>query len=219
MAQVFSPKTNYAAKAGLLILVVLVGGLLGFLDLIHRSSYVRYTKIAREQPVPFSHQHHTNLGIDCRYCHTSVETSNFANIPPTKTCMSCHSQIWTEAPMLEPVRESWNEKTSLEWTRVHDLPDFVYFNHSAHVTAGIGCVTCHGRVDKMPLVWKEQPLFMKWCLDCHRDPAEFVRPRSEVFNMDFDSKSLSRSEREELLLNHGVDHSDHRLTNCSICHR
>ena len=132
----------------------------------------------REQPIPFSHAHHVGgLGIDCRYCHTSVETSSFAGIPPTKTCMNCHSQIWSTSPTLEPVRESFRTGVSIQWTRVNDLPDYVYFNHSIHVNKGIGCESCHGRVDRMPLTWQENSLQMDWCLDCHRDPGKHIRPR------------------------------------------
>ena len=133
----------------------------------------RHAPRAAEQPVPFSHAHHVGgLGIDCRYCHTTVETSSFANIPPTKTCMNCHSQIWSTSPTLEPVRASFRTGESIRWTRVYDLPDFVYFNHSIHVNKGVGCESCHGRVDQMPLTWQENSLQMEWCLDCHRNPRE-----------------------------------------------
>jgi len=218
-AQVFSPIHNMLARLSLILVIGGVVGVLGFLDLYHRSPYVRYTNVSATQPVPFSHKHHANLGIDCRYCHTSVEDSSFANIPPTKTCMNCHNVMWNEAPMLEPIRDSWANKEPLEWNRVHDLPDFVYFDHSIHVNKGIGCSTCHGEVDKMPLIRKEHALFMKWCLDCHRDPANFIRPREEITNMDFDPHSLSREDREELVAKYHVDTKAHRLTNCSICHR
>lgn len=218
-SQLFTSKHNTLARLTLLIFVLGGAGFLGFLDILHRSPYVRYTKVRREQPVPFSHKHHSNLGIDCRYCHTSVEVSGFANVPPTQTCMNCHNIMWNESPMLEPVRESWASGESLEWTRVHDLPDFVYFNHSIHVNKGIGCATCHGRVDQMPLMWREKPLYMKWCLECHRDPAENVRPKDKIFDMAFDPASLSREEREKLVVEYGIDHANNRLTNCWICHR
>ncbi len=224
-SQLFTSKDNTLARLSLLVLVLGPAVFLGLMDAIHRSPYVRYTKVRREQPVPFSHKHHSNLGIDCRYCHTSVEVSGFANIPPTQTCMNCHNVMWNEAPMLEPVRASWESRNngtdgeSLEWTRVHDLPDFVYFNHSIHVNKGIGCATCHGRVDQMPLMWKEKPLYMKWCLECHRDPAANVRPQDKIFDMAFDPASLSREEREKLVEEYGIDHQNNRLTNCWICHR
>src|SRR5205085_7525161 len=134
-----------------------------------RSDYVTGVDEHVEQPVQFSHQHHVaGLGIDCRYCHTSAETSHFAGVPPTRTCMNCHSQIWVNSPMLEPVRESFRTDKSIEWIKVHDLPDFVYFNHSIHVNKGVGCVSCHGRVDYMNLTWQENSLQMEWCLNCHR---------------------------------------------------
>lgn len=219
MAQVFTPIHNMYAKLSLIGLIVGVVGFFSVMDLIHRSSYVRYTKIPRSQPVPFSHRHHASMGIDCRYCHTTVENGSFANVPPTKTCMNCHKQIWAEAPMLEPVRESWKNKESIEWVRVHDLPDFVYFNHAIHVNKGVGCSTCHGQVDDMPLMHREHPLFMAWCLECHRDPAENVRPKDKIFDMAYKVKSLSREEREALVEDYAIDHADNRLTNCSICHR
>ena len=127
----------------------------------------------------------TRLGIDCRYCHTSVETEGFAGMPPTHTCMTCHSQIWSDSPMLEPVRASLRERKPLAWTRVHDLPDFVYFHHGIHVQKGVACVSCHGRVDQMPLTWKEEPMTMEWCLNCHRHPERHLRPKEEVFLMDW----------------------------------
>ena len=217
--QIFTPAHNTIAKYGLIGVVVLVSVLLCTLDLLHRSPYVRYTGVPRTQPVPFSHKHHTNLGIDCRYCHTTVEDSAFANIPPTKTCMNCHNLMWNEAPMLEPVRESWKTKESLEWVRVHDLPDFVYFDHSIHVNKGIGCATCHGRVDEMPITWREKPLFMKWCLECHRDPAQFVRPKDQITVMDYEFPANQEELGAQLVKEYGIEHENYRLTNCSICHR
>jgi hypothetical protein len=136
--------------------------------------------------VQFSHEHHVaGLGIDCRYCHTSVEHTNYAGMPSTKTCMTCHSQIWTNAELLKPVRDSFREDKPIRWTRVHDLPDYVQFNHSIHVQKGIGCVSCHGRVDQMPLMWKTQSLYMEWCLSCHREPEKHVRPRDKVFDLNW----------------------------------
>lgn len=219
--QVFSPIHNLIARVAIVGAVLVGGGGLVLMDALSRSPIYYYTKTPRPQPVPFSHKHHVALGIDCRYCHTSVEHSSFANIPPSKTCMNCHNAMWNEAPMLEPVRNSFLNNEALEWTRVNDLPDFVYFNHSIHVNKGIGCATCHGRVDQMPLTWKEKPLFMKWCLDCHRDPAQFVRPKDKVFDMAFDPKSISREAREELVEEYGIERGfdNTRLTNCTICHR
>src|SRR5438477_8131254 len=178
MAQTFHRSANTLARAsllGALFLAVAAGAVLAELQ---RSPYVTRQGEARVQDPPFSHQHHVGvLGLDCRYCHTTVEQSNFANIPPTRTCMNCHAQIWTNAPMLEPVRASFRSGESLHWWRVHDLPDFVYFDHSIHVNKGIGCYSCHGPVDKMPLMLQQNSLQMEWCLDCHRAPEKYIRPR------------------------------------------
>ena len=149
-----------------------------------------------QQPVPFSHKHHvSDDGIDCRYCHTSVEKSSFAGLPPTETCMTCHSQIWTDSPMLAPVRASFATNTPLKWNRVHDLPGYVYFNHSIHVAKGIGCSTCHGRVDQMPLTRKTETLYMKWCLDCHRNPQKYIRPRDKIYDMAWQPARRSAGRR------------------------
>src|SRR5205814_5954541 len=186
MAQVFYRSTTSISRFTIFgtLFVLLFLGWVG--EMVQRSPYVNYMGVAQAQPVPFSHQHHVGgLGIDCRYCHTSVENSSFAGIPPTKTCMNCHSQIWTNAPILEPVRASFRNETPLNWIRVNDLPDFVYFNHQIHINKGVGCATCHGRVDKMPLMFKANTLYMNWCLECHRAPEKYVRPREEVFNMAY----------------------------------
>src|ERR1700729_619940 len=186
MPQIFHRSTNTMSRVTIFGAVFVVAALLWVAMEVQRSSYVTYAGVRKPQPVPFSHQHHvTGLGIDCRYCHTSVEESSFAGIPPTKTCMNCHSEIFSQSPYLEPVRESFRSDRSIEWTRVHDLPDFVYFNHSIHVNKGVGCTTCHGQVDRMPLMWQEKSLQMEWCLDCHRNPEMYVRPRSAVFSVDY----------------------------------
>jgi len=184
MPQIFHRSTNTIS------LVTIYGsvfalGLAGWATMTFvRSSYATNVGIAREQPVPFSHQHHvTELGIDCRYCHTSVEDSSFAGIPPTKTCMNCHSQIWTGSEMLAPVRDSYKNGKAITWNRVHKVGDFCYFNHSIHVKKGIGCASCHGRVDNMPLVRQEKSLLMEWCIDCHRAPEQHVRPRDQIYNL------------------------------------
>src|SRR6478672_2577736 len=190
MAQIFHPSTNTISRVtifgGLILLIAVVTGL----ATINESPYITEVGVARSQPVPFSHKHHVgDDGIDCRYCHTSVEQSRFAGIPPTKTCMNCHSQIFSNSPFLEPVRTSFNSNTPLRWTRVHDLPDFVYFDHSIHVNKGVGCTTCHGPVDRMPLMWQANSLQMQWCLDCHRNPERNVRPREAVFRVDYQQPS------------------------------
>jgi hypothetical protein len=184
MAQIFHRSFNTLSKVSIYGAVFLLAGAGWALAVFVRSSYATNLGLTRNQPVPFSHQHHVNeLGIDCRYCHTSVEDSHFAGIPPTKTCMNCHAQIWVGSEMLAPVRESYSSDKSIPWQRVHKLGEFCYFNHSIHVAKGVGCVTCHGRVDRMPLVWQEQSLLMEWCLDCHRQPEKYVRPREQVFSM------------------------------------
>ncbi len=216
MAQIFHPSFNTFSRLSIVVGGVLAGAaLLGILQ-IGRSPYVTRAQETREQPVPFSHKHHVSgLGIDCRYCHTSVETSAFAGIPPTKTCMTCHSQIWADSPMLEPVRESYRTDESIEWLRLHDLADFVYFNHSIHVKKGVGCDTCHGPVNDMPLMWKEKTLQMEWCLECHREPERFVRPREEVFNYEWVPPTDQLTLGRELVEKYDIQ----RLDNCSVCHR
>jgi len=172
--------------------------------------------MARPQPVPFSHKHHVGeLGLDCRYCHTSVEQSSFAGLPPTATCMTCHSQIWVNSPMLEPVRASYRDDQSLAWTRVNALPDFVYFNHSIHVNKGIGCTTCHGPIAQMPLTWAANTLQMSWCLDCHRQPENYVRPRESVFDPNYQPPADQLALGRRLVKGYKIQ----SLTTCSTCHR
>src|SRR6266481_1558933 len=184
MAQIFHPSTNTISRVSILGAGFILAGLLWLMAALNRSSYATEEGVARQQPIQFSHQHHVGgLGIDCRYCHTSVETSSFAGIPQTEICMNCHSQIWTNTPMLAPVRDSYRTGKSISWVRVHNLADFAYFDHSIHVAKGVGCVTCHGRVDRMPLTTQVASLHMEWCLECHRQPERFVRPRDKVFDL------------------------------------
>ena len=219
MSQIFKRSSNALAKAsliGVIALLALGGWVIG---LLMRSGYVTGQNAYIDQPIQFSHAHHAGgMGIDCRYCHTTVEKSAFANIPPTKTCMNCHSQIWTQAPILEPVRASFRDNTPLEWTRVNDLPDFVYFNHQVHVAKGVGCATCHGRVDQMPLMLQAQSLQMEWCLACHRAPEQFIRPREEVFNMVYEAPANQLELGNRLKQQYGIASVEH-LTSCSTCHR
>lgn len=216
MAQFFHPSTNTIAKVTVFGAVFFIAVAFWVMLTVERSPYVTEAQVVREQPVPFSHRHHVNqLGLDCRYCHTSVEETAFAGIPPTKTCMTCHSQIHTNADMLEPVRESWRSGKPLEWARVHDLPDFVYFNHSIHINKGIACETCHGPVNEMALMWKENSLQMEWCLGCHRHPEKYVRPKEFVFKMGWTSEIDQKELGPELVKKYNIK----RLTNCTICHR
>jgi len=221
MSQIFPRSANALARSslfGVLSLVLFMGWLIFTLM---RSSWATKQNEFVEQPLQFSHAHHVGgMGLDCRYCHTSVEKSSFAGIPPTKTCMNCHSQIWTNAPILEPVRASFRNDKPLNWIRVNDLPDFVYFNHQIHIKQGVGCDTCHGPVDKMPLMYQAKPLLMEWCVGCHRAPENFIRPRSEVFNMNYqvpaDTTQLEQGLRLKKEYNvAGVEH----MTSCSVCHR
>ena len=216
MAQIFHRSTNTISRVSLFGGVGVIAVLVATLAAINRSSYVTDVGVARSQPVQFSHKHHvSDDGIDCRYCHTSVEESSFAGIPSTKICVNCHTQIWAESPILEPVRESFRTGKSLEWTRVHNLPGFVYFDHSIHVHKGVGCTTCHGRVDQMPLMWRENTLYMEWCLECHRNPERFVRPREQVFNMDWQPPPDQIALGQKLVQQYKIE----TLTSCSVCHR
>ena len=219
MAQIFHPIANAIARLSIVLVIFSVVGGLVTLDLLHRAPYTTEVNVSREQPVPFSHKHHANMGIDCRYCHTAVEDGAFAGIPPTKTCMNCHSMIFSEAPILEPVRESWRTGKSLQWNRVHDLPQFVYFNHSIHVSKGIGCSTCHGRVDEMPLMRKANTLYMGWCLDCHRAPEQFVRPKDRIFDMAWQAPADQAAVGSQLLKQYHIDTDRSRMLNCYLCHR
>jgi hypothetical protein len=184
MAQVFDRSSNALARFSLVLTGVIVIALGVTLDQLQRSPWVTRQGQRPDQPIPFSHKHHVEgLGLQCQYCHTQVEKAAYAGIPPTKTCINCHAQIWTNAELLEPVRQSWATGASIQWIRVHDLPDYVYFNHEIHVNKGIGCASCHGRVDQMPLMYQQNTLQMEWCLNCHRNPAVNLRPTSEIYNM------------------------------------
>jgi hypothetical protein len=218
VAQVFRPAANTIAllvMASLGAVPVLAAGL-GYS--LMTSSYITSQSVTREQPVPFSHAHHVGgLGLDCRYCHTSVTTARFAGIPPTETCMTCHSQLWTNATMLAPVRESLAANKPIRWQRVHVLPDYVYFDHSIHIAKDVGCSTCHGAVDRMPLMRQAAPLTMGWCLDCHRHPETAIRPRDKVFDMNWTPPKNQISEGRRLMREYHIDTV--HLTDCSKCHR
>ncbi len=216
MAQTFGRSANTLFRVSLLAAVVLIAGLIALFYAFQYSPWYTNAYTADVQPIQFSHERHVaGNGIDCRYCHTSVETSSFAGIPPTKTCMNCHSQIFSDSPFLEPVRASFRDNTVIEWTRVHDLPDFVYFNHSIHVAKGIGCSTCHGRVDRMPLMYQVQTLQMGWCLGCHRNPERYVRPRDAVYRMDYQPPADQLALGRRLVAEYKI----RKLTDCDTCHR
>src|SRR5215212_4498108 len=205
MTQIFHRSTNFIAKATIFGAVFIIGTVFLIGDGINRSSYNTQAFFPREQPIQFRHRHHVgDEGIDCRYCHTTVESSAFAGIPPTKTCMNCHSQVFSTSPFLEPVRESFRTDRSIAWTRVHDLPDFAYFNHSIHVNKGVGCETCHGRVDRMPLTWQENSLRMEWCLECHRNPEKYVRPREFITTMGYQPEGEQAEIGRRLVHEYGI---------------
>lgn len=216
MSQIFHRSANTISRVSIFGTVFIVAALLTLLAMVNRSPWVTEARVAREQPIQFSHERHVaGNGIDCRYCHTSVEDSRFAGIPPTKTCMNCHSEIFANSAYLEPVRASFNTNTPIKWTRVHDLPDFVYFNHSIHVNKGVGCTTCHGQVDRMPLMWQEKSLQMEWCLECHRNPERFVRPKAAVFSVDYQAPPDQAELGKRLVAEYQIQ----KLTSCSTCHR
>ena len=216
MAQIFHHSTNTIARVSIYGAVILLA-LLGYaVDVVNNTSYVTEVHNARPQPVPFSHKHHVSeLGLDCRYCHASVELSSSAGMPSTQTCMTCHSQIWTSAAVLEPVRASYRDSTPISWTRVNAVPDFVYFNHSIHVAKGVGCTTCHGPVGEMNITWRSESLYMRWCLECHNAPEKFLRPRSEVFNASYEVPKDQETLGQQLMKEYKVQ----KLTNCTTCHR
>ena len=217
MPQIFPRSANSFAKMSIAGVVALLGTIVALAYTFDRGSFNTDVAVVKPQPVPFSHKHHvTDDGIDCRYCHTSVETSPYAGLPATEICMSCHSQIWSNAAMLEPVRESFRTGQSLAWTRVHDLPEFVFFNHSIHLKKGIGCATCHGRVDQMPLMYKQNTLLMNWCVECHRNPEKYIRPREEVFNMGYQAPADQLTNLGPKLVK---EYHVQKLDDCWTCHR
>ncbi len=218
MPQIFHRSTNFISRLSIYGSVVIIAALSYALYAIAMSPWYTQQYVKRQQPVPFSHRHHAGeLGIDCRYCHTSVEKSSFAGLPPTQTCMTCHSQIWTNASMLEPVRASYRDDKSLEWIRVNALPDFVYFDHSIHVAKGVGCTTCHGLIAQMPLTERAGTLYMSWCLECHRQPEKYLRPKSEVFNPYYEPPTGAK--QLELGKKLMAEYHVQSLQTCSTCHR
>lgn len=215
--QLFHPRANplgavfLAVVAAVVVIAVLAAAMMA------RSDYATGVGQTREQPVPFSHEHHVGgLGIDCGYCHTSADTSAFAGVPATHTCMTCHSQLWTNAVMLSPVRQSLETEQPVRWQRVHDLADFTYFSHAAHVNNGVGCESCHGRVDRMPLMSQRRPLTMQWCLECHRDPAPRLRPADRITAMGYEPGPDTPS-GESLMRHYGIERAG--MTDCTTCHR
>jgi hypothetical protein len=216
--QVFLPRANLFFRAFLISIPIFVvlGGLAW--SRIAWSPLISEVGVPVDQPVLFSHRHHVGeLKIDCRYCHTSVENSSFAGIPSTQVCMTCHSQLFTNSPLLAPVVRSAATGEPMRWNRVHILPDYVYFDHSIHVNKGVGCTTCHGQVDEMPFIEKEQTLYMAWCIDCHRDPGKGLRPLAQIYSMAWKPSPDQLSNSVAFTEEHHMD--PQHLTNCSVCHR
>jgi len=228
MPQVFHRSMNTVAKVSIFGSLFFLAFVVWVCIVYTRSSYGTDAGVIVVQPVPFSHEHHAGvLGIDCRYCHTTVEHSSFAGFPPTKTCMNCHSQIWIGSDVLEPVRESYRSDRSIRWRRVYNVPGFVYFDHSIHVHKGVGCASCHGRIDQMPFTYQVPSLLMEWCLDCHRHPEKNLRPVAKVFDMKWqpsDERDKSGKPSDQLTLGKKLVQEykikdAHSLTSCSVCHR
>ena len=216
MPQIFHRSTNLVARASLLGGGVVAAGLLAYLAVVARSPLETGVNQPVPQPVDFSHRHHVGeAGFDCRYCHATAGVSTFAGMPSSSTCMQCHSQIWAESPKLSLVRQSVASGVPIAWNRVNDLPDFTYFDHRAHVSNGIGCETCHGRVDRMSGIWQAAPLSMSWCLDCHRDPAAYVRPLEAVYDMGYQPPEPQAALGARLVAEYAIE----SLTDCTICHR
>ncbi len=215
MAQVFSPAQTLLVKV--LLLALLTGAITIAVVARWRMAATIGPGDMPAQPIPFSHRHHAGDDrIDCRYCHTSVENAAFAGMPSTMLCLTCHSQLYKDAPVLRPLHESARRGTAIAWTRVNQLPDFVYFNHGIHVSKGVGCVECHGAVDRMPITERVAPLTMQWCLACHRDPAPHLRAPEQVYSMT--PTSALGGDPGELARRYHLQ-STRRLTDCSTCHR
>jgi len=213
MAQIFPKWTNEAPRRILIAIIIILNSLV-FGVWYFFSPEFTHVGYAPEQPVPFSHQVHAGqLGLDCQYCHNQASESKYANIPATQTCMNCHNQILTDSEQLEPVIESWETGAPIEWVRVHMLPDFAYFNHSAHVNMGVGCESCHGRVDRMEVVFQAESMSMSWCLDCHREPEKHIRPVEEVTTMGYQVDNQLDVGRD-LVSRHNIS----APTYCQACH-
>ncbi len=210
----FPPWTNTATRIALLSIGLGVVSLIAVPMISARTPYATGQFDPRLQPVLFDHRHHVrDDGIDCLYCHGGAERSPYAGVPSTELCLGCHNQIWNDGALLAPVRDSNLTGRPIPWQRVHSLPDFTYFNHAVHVTNGIGCVSCHGRVDDMAAVYQVQPLLMGWCLDCHRDPEPNLRPRDQI------TSTTWKPDRPGLGAELANQYGTRRLTHCSTCHR
>lgn len=218
MAQIFSPVADTWLRLFLIGGLSLAGGSIVAAVGFAHSAYMTDTDIRPHQPVPFSHRHHAGeLGIDCRYCHSNVEVGPQAGLPPTETCITCHSQIWTNASMLEPVQKSLANNTPIPWTRVAKLPDYVFFRHDIHIAKGVGCENCHGRIDRMALTYRAKAFTMKFCIDCHRDPAPHLGPPDHITDMAWTPPADARRAGDAIAAHEGIRFGE--LTHCYVCHR
>lgn len=219
MPPIFPPRSNIFARVSILAILILLAVVTGALFWwVHSPTFTK-VGVTVPQPVPFPHSLHVSaLGINCRYCHDAVDKSSFADLPPTETCMSCHSQVATDRASLEPVRQSWKTGQPIQWNRVNRVPDFVYFDHHIHVNKGIGCETCHGRVDQMTTNVKQHSFTMGFCLDCHRNPQKFIRPEDQVYTMGYKPSGDQLAIGQKLVQDYKILPAG-QLTNCSICHR
>ncbi len=215
MAQIFPKWTNKLPLYVAGTLLIVLAGIVGFFWYFG-SPYYTDVGYRPEQPIPYSHKLHAgDLGMDCRYCHTYVELTASAGVPPTKTCMNCHAMVKSESEKIKPIHDSWNSGNPIEWIRVHKIPDYAYFDHSIHVNRNIGCESCHGRVDQMEKVMLVEPLSMKWCLDCHRDPASHIRPEGQITKMGW-TASMDHASTVDMIM---TDLNINPPTDCSGCHR
>jgi hypothetical protein len=217
--QLFTPGANTIARLSVVAAGLVAAIVLTYLLVRMHSPYTKApVGIAVNQPVRFSHELHAGqLNVDCRYCHTSVEKTAYAGIPDTYTCMTCHSQVARYSELLQPVRDSYDNNTRIAWNKVHELAQHVYFNHSIHVNKGIGCESCHGRVDQMPMVWRNETMTMRWCLDCHQEPQQQIRPREEVYTFGYTPAEEQATLGPRLIEEYHVQVDG--LTDCAVCHR
>lgn len=219
MPPIFPPRSNTFARISILVVLVLLAAAVGLAVWLLHSPVVNQVGQVIPQPVPFPHGFHVAaVGLDCRYCHESVEKSSFAGMPPTETCMSCHSQVRLDSALLAPVRNSWETGEPIAWNRVNDVPDYAYFDHSIHISKGVGCEHCHGRTDQQTVAVKADAMYMTFCLDCHENPAKYLRPKDQVYTMGYKPNGDQMSIGAQLVEEYNV-RPPSVLTNCSICHR
>lgn len=219
MPPIFPPRSNLIARLSIPVLLILVAVIGGILIWYTHSSAFNHVGVKIDQPVPFPHNLHVSgLGLNCRYCHDAVDKSSFADLPPTETCMTCHSQVATTSPNLQPVRDSWKTGKPIQWNRVNQLPDYVYFDHHIHINKGIGCESCHGRVDQMTTNVKANTFYMTFCIHCHKNPAEYIRPVDQVYTMGYKPSQDQATLGPQLVQEYNILPT-RQLLNCSICHR